>query len=260
MRGISLFLLICLFKSFSTSAVAADLSVLFLGNSYTGQDNVPGIFQSIGSSAGVDVEVASNTPGGATLSVHFFSETSLSLINQQAWDFVVLQEQSVVPADDGLAGIHLFPHAANLNALITDRGSETALYMTWGRRDGYTATNFGVTFAFPDYESMQAVITANYTRAAKENDAVLAPVGIAWKNVRASHPAISLYDGDGSHPSVNGAYLAALTIYCALTGTPVTGSSYFPPGVTSADAAILQQAATEAVLPVSASNEWWTME
>jgi len=44
----------------------------------------------------------------------------------------------------------------------------------------------------------------------------VAPVGIAWAEVRRERPSIELFFSDGSHPSAAGSYLAACTLYAAL--------------------------------------------
>ena len=87
----------------------------------------------------------------------------------------------------------------------------------------------------------------NYLAMAEDNDAYTAPVGMAWKQVRDTHPGLQLYVGDGSHPSVQGTYLAACVFYCTLFQQPCTGASYT--GMLSADtAAILQGIASATVL------------
>ncbi len=58
----------------------------------------------------------------------------------------------------------------------------------------------------------------SYTDVAKQADALVAPVGEAWRAVRRERPqlGVELYRNDGSHPSKKGAYLAACVFYSAL--------------------------------------------
>ena len=48
-----------------------------------------------------------------------------------------------------------------------------------------------------------------YMQMAEDNDASVCPVGRVWRYLRTNHPAIELYQSDGSHPSVAGTYAAA---------------------------------------------------
>jgi hypothetical protein len=45
------------------------------------------------------------------------------------------------------------------------------------------------------------------------NDSIVSPVGAVWRFVREQHPGIQLYASDGSHPSPEGSYLAAMCFY-----------------------------------------------
>ncbi len=76
--------------------VAADPGkVLFIGNSYTGVNNLPKVYAEIAKSAGLPVDtVRSSTPGGRTLKQHLGIKSTSDLIDQGGWDLVVLQGQS----------------------------------------------------------------------------------------------------------------------------------------------------------------------
>ena len=70
-------------------------NILFLGNSYTYYNDLPGILRNLATAAGVSVTTTSNTPGGQTFQGHLSS--SVNTINSDTWDVVVLQEQSLKP-------------------------------------------------------------------------------------------------------------------------------------------------------------------
>ena len=72
--------------------------------------------------------------------------------------------------------------------------------MTWSRRDN---------------PEEQEILTYAYSSIAKELDAILAPVGLAWDQLR-TNTTFNLYVADGSHPSPMGSYLAATTIFSTL--------------------------------------------
>jgi hypothetical protein len=93
--------------------------------------------------------------------------------------------------------------------------AETVFYMTWGRKNG----DAGNCAALPElctYFGMDSLLSLRYRMMAEDNNAILSPVGAVWKYIRLTFPNIELYQGDGSHPSVAGTYLAACCFYTAL--------------------------------------------
>lgn len=234
---------------------AQPISVLFIGNSYTSVNDLPNTFRQLALSLGDTVAVAMSAPGGYTFYDHFDDAATLNMIASQPWDFVVLQEQSQ------LGALPLWPWGAGLTAPWLVQLIETnyectypVFYMTWGRENGDA-------LHCPDfpymctYEGMQQGLRANYLMLAFDNDACVAPVGVAWKRVRDDHPSIDLYQADGSHPTAEGTYLAACVFYCTLFEQSCVGASFLstlPP----ATAAILQGIATATVLD---SMDTWNL-
>ena len=72
--------------------------------------------------------------------------------------------------------------------------------------------------------------------------ASVAPVGPTWQ---AYSDRNSLFEGDGSHSSARGSYLAACVFLERIFGVSAVGNNYQPAGVSGAPA--LQQAAHQAV-------------
>ena len=62
--------------------------VLFIGNSYTYVNNLPGILNTLANLNGDTVIHSSSTPGGAQLVQHAVNSTTMSAIRQGNWDFV----------------------------------------------------------------------------------------------------------------------------------------------------------------------------
>ncbi len=184
--------------------------ILFIGNSYTAQ--IRGMFtRLLAASPYKNCEVHFISPGGKTLKGHLENKNTMNKIREGNWDIVVLQEQSQTPAvfPDRFLGA-----ARKIDRIIDDTGAQTVFYETWGRRDGDKQNSQRVS----TYTKMQDALSKAYARAVRSCDAKLAPVGRAWKIVRKEHPAlgIALYQGDGSHPSAAGAYLAACVLYATL--------------------------------------------
>ena len=138
---LKLFLVILLFSLdfFIVCAQHRNISVLFIGNSYTGVNNLPAMFDSIATSNGDTVYTDQYTPGGYTLQMHSTDAVTLSKIQSRGWDYVVLQEQSQLPSlDPASVNTTTIPYAIVLDSLIHTNNActQTVFYMTWGRKYG----------------------------------------------------------------------------------------------------------------------------
>jgi hypothetical protein len=186
--------------------------VLFIGNSYIYYNDMPVMLSKITASYKEYIQSESETPGGYTLKHQVSDGNALKKIQRGYWNFVVLQEQSEAPAapiEDVKA--NTFPFARYLDSVAHtyNKGCKSIFYMTWGRKNGSSLCN-----KWPGvctYQGMDSLLAQRYTTMAKDNHAVLAPVGAVWKYLRKNHPKIELYDPDGSHPSEGGSYAAACT-------------------------------------------------
>src|SRR5687767_11563345 len=94
--------LIALFSAFfciSGFELKAQLShrVLFLGNSYTGVNNLPQIVHDVALSVGDTLVFDSYFPGGYQLESHSLDVISQNKIMTGGWDYVVIQGQSQEP-------------------------------------------------------------------------------------------------------------------------------------------------------------------
>jgi hypothetical protein len=201
--------------------------VLFLGNSYTFYNDLPQQVAALAASLDHYVEIGQNTPGGYSLQGHLSNSTTLNLIEQGDWDFVVLQEQSQKPALPlPQVEADFYPSAAGLVDLIREANpcAIPLFYMTWGRENG-DASNCDAWPPVCTYEGMQDLLTERYLAAAADNEAACAPVGVVWREIFTS-TGIDLYASDGSHPSAAGSYLAASTIFTAIFAEDPYESNY----------------------------------
>lgn len=234
----------------------AETKVLFLGNSYTAANNLPQHVVQLAASGGRTVIEARNTPGGNTLGApqsggapHKSNATSLALIASDAWDFVVLQEQSYLPTITFARNQYMKPGAQSLDASIkaNDPTTRTVMFQTWGRRDGgQFCWGAQCSANFADFDAMQDSLTSAYAEVGELIGATVAPVGEAWRIARHEDPRIVLHRTDGSHPEVKGSYLAACVFYGIFFNESPVGLSYVG-GLDPADAAFLQQCAARAL-------------
>jgi hypothetical protein len=205
-----------------------ELQVLFIGNSLTLTHDVPGLVQRISRvDAGPRVTAASVTFEGFSLEDHWNEGDALEAIDQGGWDIVVLQQGPSATAEHRA---HLVEWTGRFAERIRASGAEPAMYMVW-----------------PGNGDFEPVI-ASYTAAAEAVAGELLPAGAAFRSTVANHPAIDLFEPDRLHPSLAGAYLAALTIYGALADRSVAGLTFRRPlaGVPGPTAETLEQEADRA--------------
>lgn len=237
--------------AFSIGIAKAQVTkVLFLGNSYTGVNNLPSLVQNVALSFGDTLFIDSNTPGGATFNAHSTNSTTLSKIAQGTWDYVTLQAQSQEPSfSPAQVAAQTYPYAATLVNAIRSANSctEPVFFMTWGRKNG-DASNCVAYPPICTYAGMQQRLRESYLEMANDNQTTVSPVGVAWKNVRDSFPLIELYSPDESHPSIYGSYLAACVFYATFYQKSPIGSTYIPSGINASEALNLQTIASNTVL------------
>jgi hypothetical protein len=245
-RTLGLLLAACLVASASPDSLA----VLFVGNSHVYTNDLPGMFVFLAEAGGRNAFVDQSALGGYWLEQHLVEPQTLEKIELGAWDYVVLQEQSQVPVIEHWRINSMYPSIRTLDSMIKSHGCSTALYMTWGWRDGGIHELNGYSSPeFRDYFHMQDSVSVAYRMIAGEVGARLSPVGEAWAVARLRDPLIELWQADKCHATVKGTYLAACTFYAALFEASPVGLSYFA-GLDTADAKFLQLAAERAVLGV----------
>ncbi len=209
-----LFLMIALFRliekqvkanSFQVTQQQA-IRVLFIGNSYTYVNDLPWLTQQLAESAKetTTLETEMVVVGGATLKSHWKRGKALRLLKAKQWDYVVLQEQSTLPITNPK---EMYKYATLFDAEIKRVNSQTVFYLTWAKQN---------------QSETQQVLTDSYMTIAKELQAKVAPVGIAWQKVQEANPKLNLYSPDQSHPSPIGSYVAACVFYTTFCqGSPV---------------------------------------
>lgn len=250
MRSISLLLLVTALN------VHAQTSVLFIGNSYIYSNDLPNTMRQLALSLGEEMTVASSAPGGQTLFAHSTYEPTLTAINSQPWDYVVLQEQSQL----GALPVDVTTTEYGALQLLTEiegnwECTYPVLYMTWGRENGDPQNCDNFPFMCT-YAGMQEGLRSTYLYLATMYDAHVSPVGMAWQTVRNTHPEIDLYVDDGSHPTVAGTYLAACVFYCALFHESCVDAT-FNGSLDPATAATLRAIASSTVLD---DFETWNLD
>jgi hypothetical protein len=212
------------------------LRILFIGNSLTYANDLPGLVQGLGrSDPSREVVVSSVASGGYSLEDHWNRGDAQRAIAGARWDFVVLQQgPSALPESRVL----LVDYVERFAGEIRKVGGRPAIYMVWPPMSSAA-----------DWDA----VTASYTAAAEAVNGLLLPAGEALRAVRADNPAILLFEGDEFHPSPAGSYGVALVIYARAAGvspvglTAQAGGSPLPP----THVAALEAAAARAIARVS---------
>ncbi len=178
------------------------MRILMLGNSYIFTNNMPAMLAEL-----TGAEVVSHTRGGARLAEQLNPKTkmgtkTLKALEEEHWDYVVLQEMSNAPVTTRDKFLNT---AAHLCDKIHSIGAKPVMYVTWAyEKDGKQLAKSGL-----DYEEMYQRLQSAYREAAARGNALLADVGSAFyeKSVREK-----LFAEDGSHPNEAGSRLAAQII------------------------------------------------
>lgn len=217
-RSFSLLLLLVLALSCLQIEDKDEIRILFIGNSYTYYNSTPELVKAFIREKFPEQEVKTQliSGGGMTLADHWQNEGTLETIRTGEWDYVVLQEQSklgmgVMIDNDMYFGQteRFFEHARKFDTEITKANAKTVFLMTWSVKD---------------QPNEQAILTYAYTTIAKELKALVVPVGMVWDKVRMI-PTINLYADDGGHPSPEGSYLTAVTLYSTIMSDDPKGLS-----------------------------------
>lgn len=216
-------------------------SILFIGNSFTYVNDLPGMFTQLARSGGYPVKTAMIAPGSFKLFQHAATESTMNTIANQKWDYVILQEQSQTPANENWRNNEMYPAVRLFNQKIRQSGAVPILYLTWGRKNGCPEMGFN------DYLSMQRELTVGYLSIANELGIMVAPVGEAWKTSVELKPELELWGDDGIHPGLRGTYLAACIFYAVIYHKSPEGLKY-KAELKDRDAEFLQKIAGDTVL------------
>ena len=210
---------------------SAVTRVLFIGNSLTTTNNVPGLVETLARSAGLRLACRTVAFPDYSLEDHWNRGDARRAIAEGGWSIVALQQgPSALPESRVL----LREYTRRFDAEVQRAGARTALYMVWP-----AAARRG------DFEG----VSVSYATAARDVNGLLFPVGDAWRAAWRRDASLALYGADGFHPSARGSYLAALVIYQGLTGRSPVGLP--ATGLPASEVLLLQQAAAEVNPPAA---------
>jgi hypothetical protein len=218
---------------------AGGYHVLFIGNSLTSSNDLPGTVAHLAAAVNDTIVVESvNRANFAIIDhVHGLSD-AVSVVRRGGWDYVVLQQG---PTSQQIGRDTLILASRLLEPDVRAQGGRIAELMAWP--------------AEPDRIVFDGVLQSCLD-AARAVDGICFPAGEAWRAAWAADPTLPLYGPDGYHPSPLGTYLAALVVYESITGhdsrelpqVPVVAGQ--PLEVAGATVLLLQRVSHETVLRI----------
>ncbi len=207
--------------------ITAD-DILFIGNSYTFTNDMPGMLAKLGLSGnyqpGFNIEIVAE--GGKTLQYHWDEGPARERVRARPWDYVVIQDKSTEPLhsyDEFVDYATRFANAAKEN------GSIPVLFETWARAEGSDIYKEPWSLGTPS--AMQKALRNAYQKVASDTGAVVVPVGDTWEHALGEMPGVKLHDEDKHHPSLLGSFMTACVFYRTLTGQAPTTVPFVPAGL-----------------------------
>jgi hypothetical protein len=202
--------------------------VLFIGNSLTEANDLPGMVRTLAAAAGLNWHVEAQLLGGTSLQDQWERGFARQRIQSGHWDAVVFQQG---PSSLPESRANLRQWFGEFDVLVRAAGGRSAAYMVW-----------------PDLSRIEWFdrVRDSYALAARDASGYFLPAGETWRAAWRHTPSLALYGGDGFHPSVAGTYAAALTVFAGLADRTPVGLPA-PAGVDATTAERLQQAALEAL-------------
>ena len=209
----------------ATPALSSDpIKVLFIGNSFTFEHDLPLMFADIARQGGHNVQVDMIAEGGAHLADTFRTQSPDHVVATYDPDLIILQDFSTVAlvpefSEDSHKALRSFCRFPSIRKI---------LFATWPRAEGhklYRETGMPRT-----PREMNDLVHAHY-RAARcpspreRTNHIIAPVGDAWM----LGPGLPLHRNDKYHASLTGAWLTALVLARTAELAPETPAS--PQGV-----------------------------
>jgi len=195
-----------------------ELKILFIGSSYFNYNDMPALFQKLAENSSKKIEIHRKIRNGLFLYDHAISSTTKSKIQEQKWDYVILQGGGRNTAYPQYFTAKPTKTALDsLCAVIRQNHPSTNIIFTlpWAFEDGMTWYQ-----NWPDdFFDMQQKINDNTMKYSDELGFTVAPVGVAWDKILAEFdvfPLHYLHMSDWNHPTLKGSYLSACVVYSTI--------------------------------------------
>ena len=178
------------------------MKVLFVGNSHTYFNDMPELFaRFVMETIGEKPEVVMLAYSGRSLEWHRKEYFSLRFnLMYGNYDYCIIQQAAhpYPPVES------TYVYGKEIIDLCHRNNTVPVVYMTWAEK------------RFPEN---QQIMIDTCEKLARENNALLAPIGRVWQRVQQDHNDIELYYKDGEHAGPYGDFLIAAALCKTLTGS-----------------------------------------
>ncbi|MDO4549093.1 MAG: DUF4886 domain-containing protein [Clostridia bacterium] len=265
-RAAAIITVLCLMSS---AALADDIKILAIGNSFT--RNALKYFYAMAEASGVEgLTVANMHISGCSLKKHFkqISKDKKSyeyyyqdesgetvrkkvrmseVISSQDWDYIILQQTG---GHSGVVGLYT-PYLKYMINYVSKNSPNSDFRLVWHGTWAYAGKCRNHSFARYNYSQKRmynAIVNAEsvliYPNEAFD---VIIPVGRAIQAIRNTSIGDKLNVSDGYHLNDTGCYAAALTWVYTLFGISPERVNYAPVDISAGNMALIKQSVSQAV-------------
>ena len=171
---------------------------------------------------GHQIKESRSTESGIWLIEHLENEETMTKLNEESWDFVILQDDMYMSAREDGQQESMFPAIRALVAEAEEAGAETILFNTWVNpapiRDGN----------LDEYRANQALLSQAYQEIAGELGLRVARVDEAVLKSLEQRPDLYLWSEADEHGHANflGSYLTSAVLYGLIFGESPEGLDF----------------------------------
>jgi hypothetical protein len=201
--------------------------ILFIGNSFTEGNDLPGIVKGLADEVEINTEIVSHIALGQSIDYFINEPECWDYIRSRQWDYIVIQDNqkyytdSIGTLDSFGMPIPLLSNNIKFQNRIKKLVpcAKIIYFAGWEQNGGDKCMS-------PNDNTVKLVkrILANYgylnNQAGVHN--IIAPIGIAWISSITQRPYLArnvdslLYRTDGRHPGNAGSYLAACVLFTTI--------------------------------------------
>ena len=189
LKKIVLIIVVCFFTSVNAQ------KILFVGNSLTYTNDLPKILEEISDNFGKIITTESLCFPNYAIIDHLNEGRLQAILSKEKFDYLIVQQG---PSSQLEGKKMLIEDGEKLKKLCDKYNIKMAYFMVWTSKKWYHTFD---------------LVIENHTIAAKQNKAILLPVGQIWKNYNTFKNVENLYGFDGFHPSKTGSFLSALVMF-----------------------------------------------
>lgn len=223
-----------------------QVEILFIGNSYTGFHNMPGIFAELVANSGKDdVYVDSAQTYNKRLPYFLHDVFTLNKLHQREWDIVIIPQSQYIVSNE-ISRFHHLDVSIEFEKLILENNPNTKIIFFMEQAFKYGDDTYSPQ---DNFELMTARVVEGSVEWAERMPikTPIAPVAAVWGEFQKINSRnVHLHMPDGNHASVEGAYETACTFYATIFKEPVSVEYYH--GLNPVVAQKMQSVASKVVL------------